>query len=89
MADKLLAASRTEKEILLKEYNNDLNGYSETVSGELREKYGRNEISHDKPKPLYKRLIEAFINPFTIVLFILAAVSLVTDIILADPGEKN
>jgi Mg2+-importing ATPase len=89
IAGKLLAASRTEKEILLKEYNTDLKGYSEAVSGELREKYGKNEISHDKPKPLYKRLVEAFINPFTIVLFILATVSLVTDVILAAPGEKK
>ena len=89
VAEKLLAASRTEKEILLKEYNTDLKGYSEAVSGELRGKYGRNEISHEKPKPLYKRLVEAFINPFTIVLFILATVSLFTDIILAAPGEKK
>jgi Mg2+-importing ATPase len=87
--EKLLAASRTEKDILLKEFNTSLKGYNEAAAEELRGKYGRNAISHDKPKPLYKRLVEAFINPFTIVLFILAAVSLVTDIILASPGEKK
>lgn len=88
-AEKLIAASRTEKEILLKEYNTNLKGYSEAVAEELREKYGRNEISHEKPKPLYKSLADAFINPFTIVLFILAIVSLITDVILASPGEKK
>lgn len=89
VAEKLIAASRTEKEILLKEYNTNLKGYNEAVAEELREKYGRNEISHEKPKPLYKRLADAFINPFTIVLFILAIVSLITDVILASPGEKR
>ena len=89
VAEKLLAASRTEKEILLKEYSTNLKGYNEAVTEELREKYGKNVISHEKPKPLYKRLIEAFINPFTIVLFILAIVSIITDIILASPGEEK
>jgi Mg2+-importing ATPase len=89
VAEKLIAASGTEKEILLKEYDTNLNGYSEAVAEELRNKYGKNEISHEKPKALYKRLIEAFINPFTIVLFILAIVSLITDVILASPGEKK
>ena len=89
VAEKLIAASRTEKEILFIEYNTNLEGYSEAAAEELREKYGRNEISHEKPKPLYKRLVEAFINPFTVVLFILATVSLVTDVILASPGEKK
>lgn len=89
VAEKLIAASRTEKEILFIEYNTNLEGYSEAAAEELREKYGRNEISHENPKPLYKRLVEAFINPFTVVLFILATVSLVTDVILASPGEKK
>ena len=61
VAEKLIAASRTEKEILLKEYNTNLNGYNEAFAEELREKYGRNKISHEKPKPLYKRLVDAFI----------------------------
>jgi len=88
VAGKLIAASSTEEEILLKEYSTNLKGLSVAAAQELREKYGRNEISHDKPRPLYKRLIEAFVNPFTIVLFILALVSLVTDVILAPPGTS-
>ena len=89
VAEKLIAASKTEKDILLKEFNTSLKGYNEAIAEELREKYGRNKISHEKPKPLYKRLVDAFINPFTIVLFILVIVSVVTDIILAAPGEKK
>ena len=89
VAEKLFVASRMEADELLKKYSTTLNGYSEEIAKKLRNKYGKNEISHQKPDSIYKRLIGAFINPFTIVLFILATVSLVTDVILAAPGEKN
>jgi Mg2+-importing ATPase len=89
VAEKLIIASRMETEELLKKYNTTLNGYNEEIAEGLRDKYGKNEISHEKPEPVYKRLISAFINPFTIVLFVLAAISLFTDVIIAGPGEKD
>ena len=46
-------------------------------------------ITRGKKTSLIKRLYQAFINPFTIILFVLALVSAFTDIILAAPGEKN
>ena len=89
VVEKLLLASKIGTEELLKKYNNTLNGYSEDAAEELRDKYGSNEISHEKPEPVYKRLFGAFINPFTVVLFVLAAISFFTDVIIANPGEKN
>ncbi len=44
-------------------------------------KYGSNKVTHEKKKSFIKRLAEAFINPFTIVLFVLAVVSTLTDIV--------
>lgn len=46
-----------------------------------REKYGANKVTHHKKKSLIAQLCEAFINPFTVILIILASVSTVTDII--------
>mgnify|MGYP003365523774 CR=1 FL=1 len=89
VVEELLLASKMGTEELLKKYNNTLNGYTEDIAEELRDKYGSNEISHEKPEPVYKRLIGAFINPFTVVLFVLAAISFFTDVIIANPGEKN
>ena len=89
VAEKLILASRTETDELLKKYDTTLNGYNEDTAEEHRDTYGSNEISHEKPEPLYKRLIGAFINPFTIVLFVLAAISLFTDVIIAAPSEKD
>jgi len=89
VAEKLLVASRTEADKLLKQYSTTLNGYSEETAKELRNKYGKNEISHEKPEPVYKRLISAFVNPFTIVLFVLATISLITDVLAVAPEDKN
>ena len=54
-----------------------------------RKLFGTNRITKGKEKPLWKRLAGAFFNPFSGVLLALAAVSLITDVILAAPGEGN
>lgn len=46
-----------------------------------REKYGTNKVSHEKKKSLFVRITEAFVNPFTLILFVLAFVSFLTDIL--------
>ena len=59
----------------------DLEGLSEEAVQKNREKYGANKVKKEKKKSLAKKLEEAFINPFTVVLVCLAAVSTVTDIV--------
>lgn len=46
-----------------------------------RTKYGSNKVTHEKKKSLAKRLAGAFINPFTAILFCLAVVSTMTDMV--------
>lgn len=53
---------------------------AETVS-ENRSRFGSNKVTHEKKKSLPRRLAGAFINPFTVVLFCLAIVSAITDMI--------
>ncbi len=64
-------------------------GLSEDTIEAARERYGDNAITRGKKVPLLKRVINSFANPFTAILFCLAVVSAVTDIILAEPGESN
>ena len=59
----------------------DLDGLSEEAVQKNREKYGANKVKKEKKKSLAKKLEEAFINPFTVVLICLAVVSTVTDIV--------
>lgn len=46
-----------------------------------RSKYGSNKVTREKKKSLAQRLAGAFINPFTAILFCLAIVSTMTDMV--------
>jgi len=52
-------------------------------------KYGPNEIAREKPLSWYRRLAHSFINPFSLILVVLAIVSYLTDIQMAAPGERS
>lgn len=72
----------------------DLLGSSE--NGKTREQvqsaknvYGQNIITNKKKDNLFLKLVQAFINPFTMILIALAVVSIFTDIIMAPPAEKD
>lgn len=87
--EKLLWASRNNDDRIFIRYRNTLEGYDEESVETMREMYGENIITQVDRDSIFKRLFTAFINPFTIVLMILAAVSAVTDIILpATKGGK-
>lgn len=64
-------------------------GISVASVGKSRDKYGENIITQGKRESLRRRIVDSFINPFTVILIALAVVSAFTDIILAEPGEKN
>lgn len=87
--ENLIKVSGMKLENLLEEMNTALNGHSEMKAAELIVKYGENIISHEKPESVFRRLFNAFVNPFTVVLFVLAMISLFTDVILADPGDRD
>lgn len=82
------AASHTEKEILA-EYSVSDRGVSEAQAETLRDKYGKNVITYGKKNSAAKRLFSAFVNPFTVVLLVLAVISAFTDIVFADPSDRN
>lgn len=74
------AATNPIKEVL-KSLHTTPRGLSRDQVPESREKYGSNKVTHEKKKPLIKRLAGAFINPFTAILFCLALVSTITDMV--------
>ena len=86
---RLEFAKTSTKEELFQKFKTSNKGLSEEQVEISREQYGDNTITRGKKTSLIKRLYQAFINPFTIILFVLALVSAFTDIILAAPGEKN
>ncbi len=64
-------------------------GYTEKQAEEKRNQYGQNVVSGRASDTVFYRLRRAFINPFTIILFVLAAVSFLTDVVLASNFSRN
>jgi P-type Mg2+ transporter len=89
VAAELILAAGMEPDALLKKYHTPINGYDEETAEKLRNTYGSNEISHEKPEPVYKRLAGAFANPFTAILCVLAVISFFTDVIMAAPNNRD
>jgi Mg2+-importing ATPase len=56
---------------------------------EKQQQYGANEVDHEKAPSWYIQLLQAFINPFIGVLIIIALVSLITDVFMASPGDRD
>ncbi|MDI9218217.1 magnesium-translocating P-type ATPase [Clostridium tertium] len=87
--NRLIFSSKQDEMGILKKYNTSYSGYEESKVELMREEYGKNEITHQKGDSLLKRLVEAFINPFTIILLALAIISFITDIVIVGPSEKD
>lgn len=77
----------------IKEIYRDIGATPDGLSSEqvepMREKYGKNGFAERKNDTILHRLRRAFINPFNVILFILAMVSLVTDVLLASNFARN
>lgn len=87
--NKMAAAATAKQEALLRKIGTTSEGLSQPLVEAAREKYGTNTVTHGKKVSLFCRILKAFINPFTAILFGLATVSAFTDIILAEPGEAD
>ena len=87
--ERLMDASRTNIEQLYLKMDTSEKGLDESKVEILRDQFGLNEISHEKKDSVGKKLFEAFINPFTIVLFVLGIISLFTDVILVPKDQRD
>jgi Mg2+-importing ATPase len=87
--NRLKEAARLNSDELFAKYNITGNGLNAQTVQENRTKFGSNEIAKKKKDSIPKRLFLSFVTPFTIVLFILAGISLFTDILMQAPGDRN
>lgn len=55
----------------------------------MRKKYGANRPASQKRDSLLYRFRRAFVNPFTVILFVLAVVSFVADVVITTDASKN
>ena len=87
--DRLIYSASNSNEDVLRRLGTGENGMDDEAVEESRESYGSNVVSYGKRESLFKRIWGAFINPFTIVLFVLAVVSVFTEIVFSEPGDES
>ncbi len=86
---RLIAASTLETAKVYEMLGSREEGLTDKEVEISREQYGENKLTYHKKDSVFKRIIDAFVNPFTLILIFLAVVSIFTDVILIDQGEKD
>lgn len=81
--------AHTEASAIYRDLHLSEDGYLEEEAAESREKYGENRLTGQKADTVWHRMRRAFINPFTIILFLLASISFITDVLLAANGSPD
>ena len=87
--EKVLLLAGQQMEQLFDFFQSSSSGLCGDDIEDRQERYGLNEILHEKRKSPIVLFIKTFINPFIGILTVLALVSLVLDVIMAPPEEKE
>ncbi len=86
---RLKTLATSDNPACLKILDSTTSGLSEQQAAARFKKYGPNEIHHENAPAWYFQLLAAFLTPFNGVLFIVALVSLLTDVFLVLPAERE
>jgi len=73
----------------LKQLDTARSGLTPEQVEERQERYGRNEVTHEKPPTWYFQLFHAFLTPFNGVLFAVSVVSFFSDVVFAAPEDRT
>ena len=87
--ERLAAAIQTPFTESLAFYHTSLKGLDPEQVEENRDLYGENTITKGQEDSIFKKIYESIINPFTIILLVIAFISLVTNVWLAKPGQED
>ena len=87
--ERLVFASENKTNQVLDSFETNKMGITNETVKHHSEEFGKNIITKQKKDSILKKIFNAFINPFTAILLILAVVSLFTNVIFAETSEKD
>ena len=87
--ERLIAALQEPLEKTLAYYKTSARGLVDEQVEENRDTYGDNIITKGQEESILKKIYESIINPFTVILLVIALVSFITNVWLAKPGEQD
>jgi len=88
-SERLFLAANQETKNIYNYLNSFTSGLSEHEVETRQKMYGKNEIAHERKDKLFVMFIKTFINPFIGILMFLALLSLVIDVLMAAPDERE
>jgi len=86
---QLKKAAAAEKDKCITLLNTNETGLTNSEARSRSAVHGPNEVSHEKAPGWYIQLFQAFINPFIGVLIVLAIISLITDVMIQAPADRD
>ncbi|MCD7872981.1 MAG: magnesium-translocating P-type ATPase, partial [Clostridiales bacterium] len=89
VSNTLKELSQTDSGEIYKKLNIPENGLNDLQVEQSIEKYGRNIIEKSPKNSVLFRLARAFVTPFSVILFVLAIISLITDMLNHSEFERN
>ncbi len=87
--EKLRQYSKWDSEALLGELSTDEEGLTDEEAEERLDEYGKNVITPGKSNTALYRLKDALINPFNIVLIVIAILTYITDVIASTEPDYS
>lgn len=87
--ERLIAALQEPLESTFANYKTSSLGLVDDQVEENRDTYGENVITKGQEDSMIKKIYESIINPFTVILLVIALVSFITNVWLAKPGEQD
>ena len=87
--ERLIAALQEPLETTFATYKTSALGLVDDQVEENRDTYGENVITKGQEDSMIKKIYESIINPFTVILLVIALVSFITNVWLAKPGEQD
>ena len=87
--ERFIAALQEPLETTFATYKTSDLGLVDDQVEENRDTYGENVITKGQEDSMIKKIYESIINPFTVILLVIALVSFITNVWLAKPGEQD
>lgn len=87
--ERLITALQEPLETTFATYKTSVLGLVDDQVEENRDTYGENVITKGQEDSMIKKIYESIINPFTVILLVIALVSFITNVWLAKPGEQD
>ncbi len=86
---RVLDYAYADTDTLFRDFEISRQGYSDEQVEKSRARFGKNILTGRASDTVFYRLRRAFINPFAVILLVLASISFVTDVLLASNFSRD